>query len=49
MTNKRHIRIGPHVAPEGQFTGKSKSNSKKKNKSTRKQRKLKHKTHVSKY
>ena len=49
MSNKRHARIGPHHAPAGRFTGKQKSGTKRKNKSTRKERKLKRRTHVNKY
>lgn len=49
MSNKRHTRIGPHHAPAGRFTGKQKTGSKRKRGLTRKQRKLKRRTHVNKY
>ena len=49
MTNKRRARVGPHVAPAGSFTGHSKSDSKKKQKSTRKQRRAIRGTHKNKY
>jgi hypothetical protein len=49
MSNKRHKRIGPHVAPCGRFTGPSGSDSKKRKKSTKKQRRKNRGTHINKY
>ncbi len=49
MSNKRHNRIGPHIAPAGRFTGAAGSDSKKGQKSTRKERRQKRGSHVDKY